>query len=144
MLALELGLESGEAVVAWLVDNFWTGDEMAESSVDRPALLQHVRQNFASIEQRDMAEQADLMLMLGGFLKVVETESGDLGMAPKGCKPGDVVCLLIGLGFPVGLRKNEGGEHYQHVGPCFVPSLVGGPAAWQKMGMPALEEFVLC
>ena len=138
-LADRLGQASEEAAVAWLVDHFWTDDEMTKNSVHRTALLEYVRQSFGSVGESDLDEQVRLTMEVGNFLRVFETESGHIGIGPKGCQPGDVVCLLFGSSAPVALRMID--HHYAHVGVCFVSSLMDGQAAWREMGQPTLESL---
>lgn len=138
-LADRLGLASESTTIAWIVDNFWTNEEMTKHSMHRVSLLEHARQNFGSVEEKDIDEQVRLTMDLCIFFRVFETESGDVGLGPKGCQPGDIVCLLSGSSVPVVLRIID--CYYVHVGTCFVPNLMDGELAWREMGRPTLEMF---
>jgi hypothetical protein len=62
-------------------------------------------------------------LSLGQF-KLVETESGRIGICPTQTIPGDVVCVLWGSGIPSVLRKMQ--DHYLHVGTCCFARIMNG------------------
>ncbi|KAF6228712.1 hypothetical protein HO173_011731 [Letharia columbiana] len=70
---------------------------------------------------------------LGGVASVCEnrsfitTEGGYIGVAPKATKPGDQVCVLLGLPQPLVLRQTSG-LRYQVVGECYVHGLMNGEA----------------
>jgi hypothetical protein len=51
-----------------------------------------------------------------------ETESGCLGLAPRGTLRGDLICIIKGCGVPLALRKVE--DHYVIIGSCFVLGLM--------------------
>lgn len=54
------------------------------------------------------------------------TSNGYLGWGPPGIVGGDRVCVIIGCDVPVVLRSV--GDHYIHIGPCWVLGLMDGEA----------------
>lgn len=54
------------------------------------------------------------------------TSDGYLGWGPPGIAEGDYVCVIIGCDVPVILRRV--GDHYIHIGPCWVLGLMNGEA----------------
>ncbi|RFU30889.1 hypothetical protein B7463_g5465, partial [Scytalidium lignicola] len=143
LLANKLGQASSEEeTVAWIVDNFWTENEMSNNHFNRTTLLEYARQNFESVDERDIEEQVRLTVGLANTLRVFETESGHIGIGPLGSKPGDAVCLLCGSGVPVVLRIID--NHYVHVGTCFVSNFMDGQATWKEMGQTILQKFEIC
>lgn len=60
--------------------------------------------------------------------RLVVTDRGFLGMAPRAARRGDIVVVLFGCSVPVVLRSREGNENYTVVGECFVPGLMYGEA----------------
>lgn len=54
------------------------------------------------------------------------TSDGYLGWGPPGMAEGDDVCVIIGCDVPVILRYV--GDHYIHIGPCWVLGLMNGEA----------------
>jgi hypothetical protein len=53
--------------------------------------------------------------------RLFETDGGYLGMGPKYCEQGDIICLVDGYEDLVLLRNSSG--RYQYVGPCMVSGL---------------------
>jgi len=69
-----------------------------------------------------------------------QTLEGYLGMAPPKCEVGDLVCVFSDCSIPVLLRRE--GNHYVHVGPCYVLGLMDGEAAQLvRNGKTRIEEF---
>ena len=60
--------------------------------------------------------------------RVIETESGYLGMVPHGTKAGDDVCIFSSCDTPVVLRKSLENCH-TFVGNAYVVGLMDGEAA---------------
>lgn len=60
--------------------------------------------------------------------RVITTDQGHLGMAPRQAMKGDVVAVLIGCSVPVILRGSAGVEEYEVVGEAFVPEYMKGEA----------------
>ncbi|KAJ4386755.1 hypothetical protein N0V93_009653 [Gnomoniopsis smithogilvyi] len=62
--------------------------------------------------------------------RLIVTEGGWLGMAPRATRRGDAIFVLPGLSVPVVLRRVEAEpeETYKVVGECFVPGFMGGEA----------------
>lgn len=58
--------------------------------------------------------------------RLVVTEQGHVGMAPRVAEKGDVVVVLVGCSVPVTLRRLEGKEEYTVVGECFMPDFMDG------------------
>lgn len=54
------------------------------------------------------------------------TSEGYLGWGPPGMSGGDASCVIIGCDVPVVLRRV--GDHYIHIGPCWVLGLMNGEA----------------
>lgn len=63
------------------------------------------------------------------------TKQGYIGLGPAGLKPGDVVCVLLGLIIPVVLRETaRDSGRWQVVGTCLVPGLMNGEAIYGNWG----------
>lgn len=62
----------------------------------------------------------------------VTTKEGYYALAPKATKPGDVICVLLGLQNQVVLRPMDDGR-YKVVGGCFVHGLGFGEAVYGRM-----------
>ena len=60
--------------------------------------------------------------------RFIETESGYLGLAPPGTKPGDVLCVVEHLDVPIVLRMTEEGDYFLFVGTASVVGLMDGEA----------------
>lgn len=60
--------------------------------------------------------------------RLVVTKQGELGMAPRAARKGDVVCILIGCSVPVVLRRLNSEEAFVVVGECFLPGFMKGEA----------------
>lgn len=59
----------------------------------------------------------------------VSTTEGYIGLAPATAKPGDIVCVLLGIHVPLVLRQTTPAPgRYQVVGSCRVPGLMWGEA----------------
>lgn len=68
------------------------------------------------------------------------TSDGYLGWGPPGMADGDVVCVIMGCNVPVVLRSV--GDHYIHVGPCWVLGLMNGEALDQASnGLREYSDF---
>ncbi|KAK0622759.1 heterokaryon incompatibility protein-domain-containing protein [Immersiella caudata] len=62
-----------------------------------------------------------------GHIRLVETESGRIGICPSTVMAGDIVCVLLGSGMPSILRRVR--EHYLHIGTCFFSGIMNGEVA---------------
>lgn len=60
--------------------------------------------------------------------RLITTDQGHIGMAPRGAMKGDVVAVLIGCSVPVILRKPTGEQEYEVVGEAFMPGFMKGEA----------------
>jgi hypothetical protein len=60
--------------------------------------------------------------------RLVTTDQGHLGMAPRQAIKGDVVAVLIGCSVPVVLRESKDASGYEVVGEAFIPGLMEGQA----------------
>lgn len=62
------------------------------------------------------------------------TNEGYVGLAPAGTRPGDVLCVLLGVNIPILLRPTipepTTEQNWQVVGPCNVPGLMSGEAIY--------------
>lgn len=58
--------------------------------------------------------------------RLITTDQGHLGMAPRQAMKGDVVAVLIGCSVPVILRDTAGTEEYEVVGEAFMPGFMEG------------------
>jgi hypothetical protein len=59
----------------------------------------------------------------------ISTPEGYIGLAPAATKPGDIVCVLLGIHVPLVLRHmTPAPGRYQVVGSCNVPGLMWGEA----------------
>lgn len=58
--------------------------------------------------------------------RLVVTEQGHLGMAPRATRKGDVIVVLVGCSVPVALTRLESQEEYIVVGECFMPGFMDG------------------
>jgi hypothetical protein len=76
-----------------------------------------------SLEKRMFEVRARLVFLLKRNInsRLFETDGGFLGMGPKYCEQGDIVCLVDGYEDLVLLRKSS--DRYQYVGPCMVLGL---------------------
>lgn len=93
-------------------------------------------------------------LLLTYFLRgrsLYLTRDGYIMMGPRGCQPGDVVCVFLGSSLPTVLRPTDNGE-YEIKGPASHPALFFGeallgelPEGWQMkrlatIGSPVFER----
>lgn len=60
--------------------------------------------------------------------RLITSDQGHLGMAPRQAMKGDVVAVLVGCSVPVVLRKSAGMEEYEVVGEAFMPGFMRGEA----------------
>ncbi|KAL6901780.1 HET domain-containing protein [Trichoderma evansii] len=65
----------------------------------------------------------------------METEEGYIGLGPRGCKPGDIVCVIPGCNSPVVLRETDSGD-FRLVGSSFVYGLNDGQALLGNLKNP--------
>ncbi|KAK3936634.1 heterokaryon incompatibility protein-domain-containing protein [Diplogelasinospora grovesii] len=90
-----------------------------------------------------IAELLELQTRIGELTRswrLIETEKGHLGLAPKGSKLGDVVTVLKGSRVPVILR--ERGDHFVHVGTSFILDLTDGElSGCVEAGKFSIKEF---
>jgi len=107
-----------------------------------PAFMNWVSPDIAfdnpsqSLENRMFEVRARLVFLLrrNYNARLFETDGGFLGMGPKLCEQGDIICLVDGYEDLVLLRKL--GERYQYVGPCMV---LGVSSAYIKNQLAAGE-----
>jgi hypothetical protein len=70
------------------------------------------------------------------------TDLGHYGMFPPLVQKNDFVCILKGCSVPVVLRKN--GDHYIHIGTCYVTGLMRGEASGLlRDGRARMEEIAI-
>lgn len=60
--------------------------------------------------------------------RLITSDQGHLGMAPRQAMNGDVVAVLIGCSVPVVLRKSGDIHEYEVVGEAFMPEFMKGEA----------------
>lgn len=60
--------------------------------------------------------------------RLITTDQGHLGMAPRQAMKGDVVAVLIGCSVSVVLRESGGIDEYEVVGEAFMPEFMRGEA----------------
>lgn len=70
--------------------------------------------------------------------RLITTDRGRLGMAPKQAMRRDIVAVLIGCSVPVVLRRSKERDGYEVVGEAFMPGYMQGEAireglGWEKM-----------
>lgn len=63
------------------------------------------------------------------------TSDGYLGWGPPGMEAGDAICVVIGCDVPVALGRV--GDHFIHIGPCWVLGLMNGEALEKVSSGPA-------
>lgn len=54
------------------------------------------------------------------------TKNGYIGLAPSPAQEGDLICVLLGCGVPVILRRE--GDHYIFIGVCYTHGTMDGEA----------------
>lgn len=86
---------------------------------DRPADTLHQGVRTALLVRKSLEEA----LSSNHKNRLFETTGGNLGMGPRGCAEGDVVCFVDGYADLLLLRRC--GLQYQYVGPCIVHGLPG-------------------
>jgi len=88
-------------------------------------------------------EGSDLMaeLELGQIShRLIETDDGYLGLAPKGTLPGDKIVILKDCPVPMVLRKVA--NYYLNIGSCFIAGLMEGEAAaWVANEIATVEQI---
>ena len=64
--------------------------------------------------------------------RLVNTQHGRLGLAPKLAKKSDLVCILFGCSVPIVLRlqqdANTGEKYFQFIGECYIHGIMEGEA----------------
>jgi hypothetical protein len=60
--------------------------------------------------------------------RLVISESGLLGMAPRRARKGDLICILYGCSVPVVLRPHVEKGGYSFIGECYVDGFMNGEA----------------
>ncbi|KAK3331733.1 heterokaryon incompatibility protein-domain-containing protein [Cercophora scortea] len=58
--------------------------------------------------------------------RLIVTNGGLLGMAPREARKGDLVCVLLGCSIPLVLREVPGEETFTVVGECYVDGYMNG------------------
>lgn len=73
--------------------------------------------------------------MTGGHRRIMVTDLGDIGLAPRMAQKGDVVCVLFGCSVPVVLRRlgqdgiqGQDGPVFKFVGECYLDGFMDGEA----------------
>lgn len=107
--------------LATLFKNTWTrrifsAHEMPESYVPS---ARSERQTFASRFHDTTVKMAK---------RLVITETGQLAMAPRRSRKGDIICILYGCSVPVVLRARSEHGDYQFIGECYVDGFMSGEA----------------
>ncbi|ROV98390.1 hypothetical protein VMCG_07200 [Cytospora schulzeri] len=73
------------------------------------------------------------------FRRIMVTDEGHVGVAPKRAQKGDLVCVLFGCSVPVVLRKREQGDAdepvYELIGECYLDGFMNGEAL--RLGKPS-------
>lgn len=68
----------------------------------------------------------------GKIRRLMVTEEGFLGVAPRRAQKGDIVCVLYGCSVPVALRRccndDESSNLYKFVGECYMDGMMDGEA----------------
>ena len=74
--------------------------------------------------------------------RIITTEKGYVGRAPRWVQRGDKVCILLGSSLPVLLRPVD--DHYRLVGPCYIHGIMFGEAmGLLDKGEVEMEDFAL-
>ncbi|KAK6438481.1 hypothetical protein LTR95_005317 [Oleoguttula sp. CCFEE 5521] len=63
--------------------------------------------------------------------RLMVTDKGFVGMAPRAARKGDVLAVLLGCSVPVVLRRNaesEHGDRYELIGECYLHGFMNGEA----------------
>lgn len=60
--------------------------------------------------------------------RLITTDQGHLGMAPRQAMKGDVVAVLVGCSVPVILRRSGSTDQHELIGEAFVPGFMKGEA----------------
>ena len=63
-------------------------------------------------------------LKLKDHYRFVELDYGYLTLAPKGSRPGDMICVIQGFNVPMVIRKVD--NHFILIGTCFVKGMMHG------------------
>lgn len=72
--------------------------------------------------------------------RLIETDDGYLGLAPKGTLPGDKIVILKDCPVPMVLRKVA--NYYLNIGSCFIAGLMEGEAAaWVANKRATVEQI---
>jgi hypothetical protein len=72
--------------------------------------------------------------------RLIETDDGYLGLAPKGTLPGDKIVILKDCPVPMVLRKVA--NYYLNIGSCFIAGLMEGEAAaWVANERATVEQI---
>ncbi|OCK81163.1 HET-domain-containing protein [Lepidopterella palustris CBS 459.81] len=82
----------------------------------------------------------------------ITTEEGHVGLGPKGVKPGDMICIILGCDRPLVLRPLNGSDgHFQLIGDSFIHGLSDGigilgpfPKPWIAQGFEYPEIDLRC
>jgi len=58
-------------------------------------------------------------------MRLVVTQQGYVGMAPREARKGDLVCVLLGYSVPAVLRRQDGGT-FELIGECYMQGFMEG------------------
>jgi hypothetical protein len=120
--------------------------------LQRPSALHGTKVLRPAFWKRPFIKQKSLSEAHSDFLSeitcrtLIQTDTGELCLAPFWAQEGDIVCQLIGCTVPVILRRRDDGR-YTFVGDCYVYAKMNGEMIElleQAMESEAgLEKFVL-
>jgi len=113
----------------------------ADSKEEEQDYHAHVHQMYRFVLSEQAALAADFALMLVNY-RVAEIENQYLALIP-GVEPmegNEHVCIVQGCNVPVVLRRV--GDHYIHIGACYVAGLMDGEAIqWVQNGTSSPQEI---
>jgi hypothetical protein len=76
--------------------------------------------------------------------RILVTEKGYIGSAPRTLEEGDIICVLFGCSVPVVLRKVHDEVYFEYVGECYLHNFMDAEAiALQIRGALKEQDFVL-
>ena len=125
-----------------LKENWWPTDN------DRPNLTQ-IKKELLQSRRRDGSQDWDgfykstskkMMKYMRSTEKVIvgrgffSSTEGNIGLAPRDTREGDIVCVVLGCSYPIALRPtSSNGTKWKVIGPCFVPGFMNGEAIYRTL-----------
>ena len=87
-----------------------------------------IRQNTSKIDHRGSFYSRLHDTVVKMSRRLVVTEEGLIGMAPRRARKNDLICVLYGCSVPIVLRNREdaGGDTYTFIGECYVDGFMNG------------------